>query len=115
MAFAFLFDAQYEGSEETTLAKEAGIVNLAFKEWFKPFRPEIVARDASRADGGADEEEDRMSGLGVVHRLPLEPANRTVSFYHFTPPHSRRNCQAFLPVKPPVPPGLARDSRAHCP
>jgi hypothetical protein len=42
MDFAFLFDAQYEGIEETALATEAGIVNLAFREWFDPFRPEVV-------------------------------------------------------------------------
>jgi hypothetical protein len=42
MDFAFLCDAQYEGIEETALAEEAGIVNLAFNEWFEPFRPEVV-------------------------------------------------------------------------
>ena len=42
MDFAFLFDAQFEGIEETAFAAEAGIVNLAFGEWFDAFRAEIV-------------------------------------------------------------------------
>jgi hypothetical protein len=40
--FAFLFNAQYEGIEETTLAAEVGIVNLAFNEWFDPFRAVVA-------------------------------------------------------------------------
>lgn len=40
--FAVLFGAQYEGNEETALAAEVGIVNLAFNEWFDPFRSEVV-------------------------------------------------------------------------
>jgi hypothetical protein len=121
MAFAFLFDAQfdpeYEGSEETTLAKEAGIVNRAFNEWFERFRREIVTRDASRADGGADEVEDRMSGRRSGPSTPTRACQQNgftpVSISHFNPLQSLRNCQAFLPVTPPLSPGLAGDSRAH--
>jgi hypothetical protein len=39
----FHFDAQFEGIEGTEFAAQAGVVNLAFAEWFAPFLHEVVA------------------------------------------------------------------------
>jgi len=42
MDFEFLFEGEYEGIEETEVAQVMGIGNLAFADWFKPFRDEVT-------------------------------------------------------------------------
>lgn len=38
--FLMLFDRKFDGVEDTDIGKQAGIVNLRFRDWFKPFRPD---------------------------------------------------------------------------
>ena len=42
MDFEFLFEAEFEGIEDTVAAQELGLANLAFADWFKPFRDDVA-------------------------------------------------------------------------
>jgi len=42
MNFELLFEGENEGIEETAVAQDMGMAQLAFPDWFKPFRDDAV-------------------------------------------------------------------------